>query len=72
LQKRVGKVDPVQGLEAVKFTFEDQALDNGVHNELNKCFCREPSECTIFINNFSYFFAQIPTSNNHNNSKSDY
>ncbi|XP_070501982.1 scavenger receptor class B member 1 [Chironomus tepperi] len=43
--KRIGKVDPVQGLEAVKFAFEDNALDNGVHNDLNKCFCRDPNKC---------------------------
>jgi hypothetical protein len=35
----------VQGLEAVRYEFEDHALDNGVHNKLNKCFCREPGEC---------------------------
>lgn len=43
--RAAGKIDPVQGLEAVKYVFEEHALDNGVHNELNKCFCREPGKC---------------------------
>ncbi|CRL06508.1 CLUMA_CG019609, isoform A [Clunio marinus] len=34
-------VDTVQGLEAVKYQFEKNALDNGVHDEANKCFCRD-------------------------------
>ncbi len=50
---RTGKIDPVQGLEAVNFKFEEHALDNGVHNELNKCFCREGE----FID-FCGYFAQ--------------
>lgn len=41
LQKRVGNtIDTVQGLQAVRYQFEEHALDNGIHNEANKCFCR--------------------------------
>lgn len=30
----------VQGLEGIKFKIEENALDNGIHNEANKCYCR--------------------------------
>lgn len=33
-------VDTVQGLKAVRYQFEEHALDNGIHNEENKCACR--------------------------------
>lgn len=30
----------VQGLDGVKFIIEENALDNGIRNEANKCYCR--------------------------------
>lgn len=33
-------VQTIQGLEAVNYKFEKNSLDNGIHDEANKCFCR--------------------------------
>lgn len=46
-QKRVGNVDTVQGLQAVRYQFEEHALDNGIHNKANKCFCRNGEFSTL-------------------------
>ncbi|XP_055599578.1 scavenger receptor class B member 1-like isoform X2 [Uranotaenia lowii] len=38
---QVGNDYNVDGLQATKFVFENNALDNGEINEENKCFCRK-------------------------------
>lgn len=35
------QTETVHGLDAFKYRFEDDALDNGMTDERNKCFCRE-------------------------------
>lgn len=40
LQVRVGNETVVSGLSAYKYMFEDHAMDNGLVDERNKCFCR--------------------------------
>ncbi|CAD7085799.1 unnamed protein product [Hermetia illucens] len=36
-----GEEQVVSGLQAYRFVFEENALDNGYYNEKNKCFCRK-------------------------------
>lgn len=40
LQIRVGNDTIMNGLEASKYVFEENSMDNGEVNEKNKCFCR--------------------------------
>lgn len=45
-QVRVSNETQVSGLSAFKYMFEDHAMDNGLVDERNKCFCRN-GEWTI-------------------------
>lgn len=41
LQRFTGEVKVVDGLEAYRFTFPENSLDNGEVIPENKCFCRK-------------------------------
>lgn len=47
---RVGNATIKSDLEAYKYQFEANAMDNGYVDERNKCFCREGK----YISNFFY------------------
>lgn len=39
-QVRVGEPETISSLEAYRFMFEENALDNGYYNDRNKCYCK--------------------------------
>lgn len=46
MQHRVSNVPQQVGkLTAYRYEFEPNAMDNGVFDERNKCFCRTPDTC---------------------------